>query len=297
MDEEEFVLNIDLHTHTNLSDGVLPPEELVKKAHKAAIKYLGIADHDTTQGLEISIDLAEKLDIELFPAIEISCKDDIHVLGYFSESMKNWNHPVLNEFLNKLQEQRRIRNSKILEKLRKLNFDIIMEDVEKHANGTVGKPHFAMALVEKGYAASIEEAMDKYLKRGRFAYVERESYVEPADVVDRLASIGAVPMIAHPGFYKNVVDDYERFFANLKERGLKGVEAFYTKATLEQSQYFAQLAEKLGLIVTGGSDFHGYPEQRLGKLYVPKRSVEDLNRFIREEEIKAEKQNYKNIRN
>lgn len=274
---------IDLHAHTNYSDGSDPPSEVVRLAASRGAIALAITDHDTVDGLEEARRAAELCGIELINGIEISADyspGTMHILGYFIDDRS----PTLRLELMRLRQSRERRNPEIARRLRELGFDISYEEVvELAGNQVVGRPHFARLMVEKGYARSIKEAFDRFLKKGAAAYVEKER-LRPAQAIELIRGAGGVAVLAHPYQLGLSFEEAERLMAELARAGLDGVEALYSRHSPEERSAYAEMASRLGLLVTGGSDYHGSykPDidivRGLGDLSVPYELLEGLRR-------------------
>ncbi|MFL6273730.1 MAG: PHP domain-containing protein [Blastocatellia bacterium] len=273
---------IDLHSHTVHSDGSATPDELLAEAHAAGAMAIAITDHDTVAGLGEGRAAAAALNIEFIDGIEISAEyspGTLHMLGYFinSESVS------LNAALVELREARERRNPQIAERLQSLGYAITYEEVERLAgNDVVGRPHFARLLVERGYAVSIQDAFDRFLGKGAAAYVEK-ARLSPAASIALIHEAGGVAVLAHPYQLKLASSDAtEQFIGELTTLGLDGVEAIYSRHSEDERRLYAQMARRQGLLVTGGSDYHGSykPNIRLvrgkGDLAVPYELLDEL---------------------
>ena len=272
---------IDLHTHSTASDGSFSPTELVKLAKEMGLRALALTDHDTIEGLAEFIKTGKELDLETVPGTELSAyfeKGTLHILGYFID----FHSPKLKDRLKKLQEARAERNPKIVKKLQALGIPITYEEVVAiSGGGQVGRPHFAKLLLQKGIVKTFDEAFERFLKRGAPAYVEKDK-IFPRECLEIILEAGGIPVLAHPFTLHLENDALEAFVKQLKDWGLRGIEAYYTEHTPAQTAFYLKLAEKYGLCVTGGSDFHGKnkPEIKLGlgygNLRVPYRLLERL---------------------
>jgi predicted metal-dependent phosphoesterase TrpH len=242
--------------HSTASDGSFTPEALMRHAGQRDLKTVALTDHDTVDGLAAARRFAEQLDIEFIDGIEISAQFEpgtMHVLGYFLDPHSK---PLL-EMLAGLQNARGERNPEIIRKLQAAGIDITYEEVVKASGGgQVGRPHFAKVLVEKGVVRSYEEAFEKFLKKGAAAYVDKRR-LSPEESVKTIAEAGGVPVLAHPKQLKVGYDEAGVLFERLKASGLGGLEVYHSSHNRTEAKHFRQLAEKLDLIVTGGSDFHG----------------------------------------
>lgn len=244
---------VDLHLHTTASDGRLSPTELVRLAARQGLKQVAISDHDTTEGLAEAFRAAGEFpDLRIIPAIELSTDipgDEVHVLGYFLRHEDE----QLQQILRGFREGRLERGRLIVEKLAALGVNIEWERVQEIAGGgAVGRPHIALAMVEKGYCKEPKDAFPEYLGRNGLAYVERTK-MAPAEAVEMLTRFGAVPVLAHPAY----ISDMESIIAELSGTGLLGLEVHYAQFSEETVGKLAELAERYGLIPCGGSDYHG----------------------------------------
>jgi 3',5'-nucleoside bisphosphate phosphatase len=273
---------IDLHIHTNMSDGTLSPEEVVRLAARAGLKAIAITDHDTVKGVAPAQEEGERWGVEVIPGVEISVfrkQGILHILGYFVDT----SHKPLLKTLEYLQQCRLNRIPQILEKLASLNVNIDPEEIAPHClSQALGRPHVASIMVQRGYVSTIQEAFDNFLRRGAPAYVEK-SKLSPRDAVEAILNSGGLPVVAHPYSLGNLNAVYlERTIQELISYGLVGIEAYYPSHTVEQTELYLELAGKLGLIVTGGTDFHGSnkPEVEIGifpgRPPLPYRLVEKL---------------------
>ena len=254
---------IDLHAHTTASDGSLSPTELVEKAARLGLEALAVTDHDTIAGLAEAVAAAKDRSIELIPGVELSVEDEsgrFHMLGYGVDP----GNALLLTTLERLRAARARRNDRIMDRVRELGLPIAWDDVLRQAGDggeVVARPHFAAALIEKGAAASVSEAFDRYLSPGRPLYFPK-SVLSPAEAAGYLHQSGAVAVMAHPGLSK--WSDPARLQARLEElradAGLDGLEVYYNKHETAQEEAYAAVAERVGLFATGGSDFHGTPK-------------------------------------
>lgn len=247
---------IDLHSHTNESDGSCSPAQLLEEALASSVTVLGITDHDTFAGYDTAAALVSRGMPQNAPAlvcgIELSTKlhgKSVHLLGYFlhgaTADFRNW---VLD-----LQASRRERNVRLVARLRELGFDITLEDAEARGRGMTGRPHFAQIMVEKGYVANLRQAFDEYLDESAKGYVWRR---EPqfAEGVARIREAGGIASLAHP---VRVNGDVPGLMPELCEAGLNAIEAYHSDHGPRETELYLGLARHYGLLVTGGSDFHG----------------------------------------
>jgi len=265
---------IDLHSHTNCSDGSATPAELVWLAASAGAAAVAITDHDTLAGLAEGRAAAQEAGIEFINGVEISAEfhpGTMHILGYLIDESST----ELNAALEELRRARLERNPQIAARLQELGMDVPYEEVAGLAgNEVVGRPHFASLLVRKGYVDTIKEAFDRFLAKGTPAYVEKRR-LSPADSIAVIRAAGGVAVLAHPYQMQLSDEDTETQVRQLKALGLDGIEAIYSRLSQSERDRYARLARRLDLLVTGGSDFHGSfkPDIRivsgLGDLEVP----------------------------
>ena len=266
---------VDLHLHTTASDGRLSPTELVHLLASQGLKQVAISDHDTTEGLAEAFEAAREFpDLRIIPAIEISTDipgDEVHMLGYFL----NHEDPELQALLGRFRDGRLERGKAMVDKLATLGIHVDWERVKEIAgDGAVGRPHIALAMVEKGYCKEPKDAFPEYLGRNGLAYVERTK-MSPDQAVNLLVRFGAVPVLAHPAY----LADMEPAIALLKDAGLMGMEVHYAQYDSQTVNRLAELAEEYDLIPCGGSDYHGLGntgELLPGTLGPPLETVERL---------------------
>ena len=265
---------IDLHTHTNESDGTYTPEELITAAAGLRLQALAITDHDTLAGYEKAKPMAEHAGLQLICGIELSTKiqkpvkKTVHLLGYFVSA------PPASDFMNWLvfmQEARRDRNRRLAEKLQSMGIDITLEEVQGVGRSLAGRPHFARIMVQKGYVASTNEAFQRYLDESAPGYVERE---EPslAEGIERIRLAGGISSLAHPiRLGKRDLVEEEELISGFIAIGLDSIEAYHSDHRPEDVRRYLGYAQKYNLRVTGGSDFHGdnKPSVKLGSAKVP----------------------------
>ena len=268
---------IDLHTHSTASDGLYPPEELVRLAHDAGLNTIALVDHDTTDGLDAAIAAGERLGVTVIPGIEVNTdlpgkQGEAHVLGYYLE----YDRPAFQAVLRTLREARARRGERMVERLREQGLDVTWERVRELAQGAVGRPHVARALIERGYASDVSDAFARYLAPGKPAYIPRYK-LAPADAVRLIKSAHGLPTLAHPA---GIAELRERVLPELVMAGLQGLECYYGQYDTETVAELLRLAGGYGLIPTGGSDYHGpnmHPTP-LGGRYVPDSSLDRLRR-------------------
>ena len=243
---------VDLHLHTTASDGRLRPAELVRLVAEQGLKQVSVSDHDTTEGLAEALQEAERFPgLRVIPGIELSADipgDEIHMLGYFIQYVDEEFQGILRRF----REGRVDRAKAIVEKLATLGIVLDWERVQGIAgDGSVGRPHIALAMVEMGYCKEPRDAFPEYLSRNGLAYVERPK-LTPAQAVQMVRQVGGAPVLAHPAYLVNL----ENNVAELKAAGLVGMEVYYAKYSPDTIKDLTELADRYDLIPCGGSDYH-----------------------------------------
>lgn len=262
-------MRADLHVHSSASDGILAPAEVVDLAVAVGIDVLAIADHDTVAGLAEARAAAEDTSLTLVPAVELSAgvgDASVHVLGYFIDP----DDERLLAHLADLRAARLRRARTMVDALAAEGFEVALDDVLRFARGaSVGRPHVARALAEKGLVRDSDDAFTRLIGKGRPCYVAKDSRT-PAEVVSVIRDAGGLAVLAHPGITR--IDDA---IPALVAEGLSGIEAYHSEHTPDQAERYAALARRFGLLVTGGSDYHGpglaYAE--LGSADVPPAAV------------------------
>jgi predicted metal-dependent phosphoesterase TrpH len=272
---------IDLHLHTTCSDGSCTPAEVVARAQKANVTALAITDHDIVTGLPEAMEAGRNAGIDVIPGIELSSrlgKSEIHILGYYLD----WQDPTLLAHLDRFRQARHRRNPLIIDKLRALGVDISYDEVKALAGtDAVGRPHIARVLMQKGYVGSAKEAFDRYLADGAAAHVPRD-LPSPAEAIALIRAARGVPVLAHPSWVDR--DGIYTLCEQLKEAGLAGIEVYYSTHKPEQTAQYVETARRLGLLLTGGSDFHGVTKPDIdvgtgrGNLKVPEQLLDPLRR-------------------
>lgn len=268
----------DLHNHTTASDGTLSPSEQVRWAKEQGLAAVGITDHDTIAAWSEAMEAGEALGIEVLPGCELSTeveKTEIHILAYLFDPEE----PEMKALLERMRGGRRARAKAAVERLHALGFtQVSLERVLELGGESVGRPHLAQAMVEAGMARSLAEAFDRYLVRGKPAYVPRPK-LEPAEAIDLVLAAGGVPVIAHPGLIRN-----DHWVRRLLDAGAMGLEAYHSDHSDYQRQFYARWGLDRGLIVTGGTDSHGPAGARTvvpGEVNVSMEVVEQLKRASR----------------
>ena len=274
----------DLHLHTTCSDGSMTPIELVRHAYESGLSAIAITDHDCVDGVEEAIEEGSHLGITVIPGIEISVASatETHILGYGIDIHSKF----LSSKLQDIKEVRRVRNADMCGKLRDLGFEITLDEVKENATGDLfGSTHFAATLLKKGYVSSMKEAFDKYLAAGRPAHAEAQC-LSPEEGIELIKKAGGGAFLAHPHLIR--IDDaaLKEFVSFLCDAGLDGIEGYYTDYTPEMEEKFHRIAGEFGLMISGGSDFHGSMKphikigQGLGNMRIPYSVAESIiNKF------------------
>lgn len=271
---------VDLHTHSTASDGTLTPTELVKAAKDAGLVAVALTDHDTVAGLPEAIEAGRRYDIEVIPGCELSVSYDkgiMHLVGLWVDPYAQHLASAFDRLIN----ARTIRNKLIFEKLNQIGFPVTFEEVNALASGTVGRPHFARALVNHGYVHNIEQAFDKFLGKNGRAYVPKNK-ISSQEGIQLLKDAGATVVLAHPCLLGVDDEELEAELGRLKNFGLDAMEVYYTSHNTEMTAYYKKKVKKFNILASGGSDFHGAvkPEIRIGKgtgkLFVHNSVLDDL---------------------
>ncbi len=247
----------DFHCHSTASDGVLSPTALVRLAHEQGVRIMALTDHDSTEGVAEARAAASSFgDFTLIPGVEMGTDipgAEVHVLGYFLSP----ENIELSEMLRELRESRLLRGQRMVERLQEMGLDVTWEQVQRIAGGaSVGRPHVAQALHEKGHVATVKEAFDKYIARNGPAYVEREK-MTPAEAVQTIIRFGGVPCLAHPRDVTKDPAELDRIVGELEDAGLVAMEVYYKAYEPEAVEQLRQIAVRHDLIPLGGSDYHG----------------------------------------
>jgi len=258
---------IDLHIHTSASDGTFSPQEIVRLAKGKGLRAISITDHDTVDGNQEAIKAGTEIGLEVVPGVEISVEwkgRPVHMLGYYIDVANE----VLQLTLQNLIDFREERNPQIIKRLNSLGLNISYEEVKAIAadGRAIGRPHFAQVMVEKGYVKNGDEAFKKYLKRGGPAYVEKKR-LTPHEGIQLIKNASGIPVLAHPYNIDGIKNkDLEHFILLFKGMGIEGIEVFYPLHNPQQTLQLKTFAEKNGLYITGGTDFHGEqkPDIQLG---------------------------------
>ncbi|QHQ61193.1 PHP domain-containing protein [Anaerocolumna sedimenticola] len=252
---------IDLHVHSNVSDGTLTPSEVVNLAVKSQLAAIALTDHDTLAGIQqaqaAALSETEAGNpIQVIPGTELSVfyrKRDIHILGLFVDG----NNTILYQALENARLKRDERNEKMTANLRSAGIDITVDKLrQEEGEAVLTRAHFAKFMVKYGYCKSMQDAFTRYLNDDSPYYVPRE-YLSPAEAIDLIHTAGGLSVAAHPLLYKYTLEEVEQMVSYLSDRGLDGIEAIYSTNTGFDEGRMIHLANKYNLVITGGSDFHG----------------------------------------
>jgi hypothetical protein len=273
-------LGIDLHIHSTASDGSFTPAEIIDHAQKLNLAAIAITDHDSIDGSREALRIGIPPSFNFLTGVEISAahppffpgSGSFHILGYDI----HLDNRDLNQALSKLQAARKNRNPSILKRLNKLGFQISLDEVNQEVGeGQLGRPHIAYAMVKKGFVTSIDEAFDKYLGTRGPAYVDKYR-IECEQAIQIIRAAGGVPVLAHPALLDIENDQkLDALLQNLVKIGLAGIEVYYPGHSPQQIGQYTELARKYGLLMTGGTDFHGTitPQIKMGSgngsLFIP----------------------------
>ena len=286
MDYKKFA-RIDLHIHSSASDGTLSPSEILARACHLKLKAIAITDHDTIEGSRAALSLGIPPAIQFLTGVEISAtppslfplSGSFHILGYAIRL----DDAVLETTLKKLQAARKSRNPQIIKRLNELGIDLTLEELNAEFNdGQLGRPHIAQLMVKKGYVRSIDEAFDEFISNGKPAYIDKFR-LDCSEAIDTIRGAGGFAVLAHPFLLeKDSTDIIEDLVVHLKKKGLQGLEVYYPTHTPEETEHFAEIARRHGLLITGGTDFHGAvnPDIEMGygngTFYVPEELYEKI---------------------
>ena len=258
---------IDLHSHTDQSDGSSSPAALIDEALALKLQALGVTDHDTLAGYDLAAPIAKDQGLELICGIELSTRleepppapgkraPSVHLLGYFTKSAPT---AGFRAWLINWQNSRRERNLKLIKRLNELGVDIQLEEVQKIGRNLTGRPHFAKVLLAKGYVSTTQEAFDKYLAETAAAGVEREE-CSLDEGVRNVRDAGGAPVLAHPYRLPFARDEkpFRALLESLVKEGLQGIEVYYSEHSPEDREFYQRMADSYNLTATGGSDYHG----------------------------------------
>ncbi len=275
---------VDLHVHSNKSDGSFSPEELVSYALEKGLSAFALSDHDTTEGIEAAVNAAKGTDLEVIPAIEFSTEyegKDIHILGLYID----YSGKEFRKYLKDFQDSRDLRNRKMCQKLTEHGVPVTYEEICEYFPGSVlTRAHYAKYMWEKGFVKNMGEAFDRYIGDHAPCFLPREK-VTPMQAVELILRAGGVPILAHPVLYHLSDARLDKLVAQLKETGLAGIEAIYSTYSPSEERQIRKLADKYDLLISGGSDFHGTTKPNLdlgcgyGKLCIPYEILENIKEY------------------
>ncbi len=276
---------IDLHTHSKCSDGSMTPAELINHAKASGLSAVSLTDHDGIDGVAQALAEGKKIGIEVVTGVELSAKSntETHILGYFVDI----NNRILNDTLKEVKEMRKKRNYDTCRRLQENGFDITLEDAKKFAGSEMlARAHFAKAMVEKGYAKSVKDAFDTYLSNGKPCYSSMQ-LLSAKECVDLINTAGGLAFVAHLHLTKMTDEYLILFLQELKKVGLAGIEGYYTEYTPELTEKYQSMAREFGLLVSGGTDFHGKMKPHiaigkgLGDMEIPYSVLEEIKNHRR----------------
>jgi predicted metal-dependent phosphoesterase TrpH len=282
---------IDLHIHSNASDGTLSPSEIISRACHLNLRAISITDHDTLEGSRVAFHAGIPSIIKFLSGVEISAapppsfflSGSFHILGYGIRL----EDPTLDKALKRLQIARKNRNPQIIDHLKKLGIDISLKDLqEEFGESQLGRPHIAQLMVKKGFVATIDEAFDSYIGKNKPAYVDKHR-MSCAEAIETIRGAGGIAVLAHPYLLRtNGNHAFENLLIHLKSLGLGGLEVYYPDHPADETVFFVALAKRLDLLMTGGTDFHGNvnPDIEMGRgrgsFFVPYRLYEEIIKCI-----------------
>lgn len=265
-------MDVDLHIHSTASDGALPPEAVVRRAVAAHLDVIALTDHDTVEGVAKALGEVAGAPLEVIPAVELSSSRhgrEVHILGYFVDPTA----PVLADYGRRARDGRERRLREMVRRLSDQGTPLPFDDVLEAAGegrGSLGRPHLARALVGRGYAASVPDAFDRLIGDEHPAFVPTE-LLTPVEAVKIIRAAGGIAVWAHPP-----LDLVNELAPELVSAGLRGLEIYRPYFREEKTRRLAEMARSAGLVVSGGSDWHGPDDGELGDFRVPSRDVEQL---------------------
>lgn len=245
---------LDLHIHTTASDGSLTPTQVVQLARKKGFSLIAVTDHDTMGGVAEALEAGKKYNVDVVPGVEISSGVtlEVHMLGYGMSP----DHPVMKAMMEDMRAARVERMERIIENLQKMGVPITVEEVEAVAGGAIGRPHIAQVLIAHGLVPDVRTAFREYIGVGAKAYVERRKMTSE-QVVANIRAAGGVPVLAHGGLLRISEVELNQWIDSMAKKGLMGLECYHNAHTPQMERLLRAAAERNGLLVTGGSDFHG----------------------------------------
>ena len=245
---------LDLHIHTTASDGSLTPTQVVQLARKKGFSLIAVTDHDTMGGVAEALEAGKKYNVDVVPGVEISSGVtlEVHMLGYGMSP----DHPVMKAMMEERRAARVERMERIIENLQKMGVPITVEEVEAVAGGAIGRPHIAQVLIAHGLVPDVRTAFREYIGVGAKAYVERRKMTSE-QVIANIRDAGGVPVLAHGGLLRISEVELNQWIDSMAKKGLMGLECYHNAHTPQMERLLRAAAERNGLLVTGGSDFHG----------------------------------------
>ncbi|MGI6491655.1 MAG: PHP domain-containing protein [Pelotomaculum sp.] len=269
-------MEVDLHVHTVYSDGTDSPEKIVATAKSIGLSAVAITDHDTVEGIGPAMAAARKYNLEIIPGVELSTEykgQELHILGYLIDA---FDRNLLSK-LSSIRQEREQRMEKMVGRLQALGFSVDLDRIRAISGaGAMGRPHLAAVMVEAGIVKTKAEAFDLYIGHGKKAFVHRAK-LTPSEAIRMIHDCAGVAVLAHPGLNSLSIP-----LEKLIDDGIIGLEAYHPAHNRELASYYERLAAEKGLIVTGGSDYHGpgrAEESRLGLITVPYKVVEKMKRL------------------
>ena len=280
-----FVLTslVDLHTHSNCSDGSMSPSELVLHAAEKGLAAIALTDHDTVDGIKEAVAKGKECGIEVVPAIEFSARSKTltHILGFYIDE----DNAQLKSVLTEIVDLRKERNEVTAKLLQQLGFDVALEEAAAIApGGIIGRAHYAKLLMDKGYTSSVKESFDKYLAAGKPAYFTNQK-LEAKCIIETIHAAGGVAFLAHPHQMK-LGDKLEDYVKELVSYGLDGMEGYYSEYDEKMQTEYQAMAARYGLALSGGTDFHGDMKPHisigngLGNMAVPYSVLLNIKRMV-----------------
>lgn len=278
---------IDLHTHSLHSDGAQTPADVVKTAASAGLSAIALTDHDCITGVREAVETGKALGVEVIPGVELSAQSDteLHILGYFVDI----DNKRLQDTMAYALQVRDERQEETCRKLNEQGFQITMEEAraEAHGNPVLCRAHFAQIMVRKGYAESVKDAFNRYLSVGCYAYSNRQALTGP-EAVSLIHEAGGIAVAAHLHLIKMPDEPLKEYLKSLIPYGLDGIEGYYTDYTPDMEQRYRAMAKELGLVISGGTDYHGANKPHIaigkgrGELEIPYSVLDGLRQRHRE---------------
>lgn len=272
---------VDLHVHSNKSDGSFTPSDLVLEAKKKGLVAFALTDHDTVDGIDEAMEAAQNSGVTVIPGIELSTEyngKDIHIVGLMIDKEQ----PAFRSKIQEFVDSRIMRNKKMCEKLTEHGCPLTYEELmEEYPDAVITRAHYAQILLKKGYVKSLHEAFERYIGDHAPCFLPREK-ITPENAVRLILDAKGIPVLAHPLLYGMGKEQLQILVERLKEAGLVAIEAIYCTYSPSEETQMRTLAKKNGLLISGGSDFHGSAKPGLemgngyGKMYVPKEVLDDL---------------------